>query len=259
MRNLRLTLEYDGTAYAGWQVQDNGATIQGALEAALATLLKEPVRITGSGRTDAGVHALGQVANFCTEARIPLKGVVHGLNALLPRDISVRRADDVPLTFDSRRSAREKTYQYFLHRADTPSALARRTSWWLRGPLDLASAERAAQLLEGTHDFGAFRAAGCDAVHSVRTLLEVALMPRGEFLEIRVRGNGFLRHMVRILVGTLVEVGQGRRSVASVAELLETFDRGRAGVTAPPQGLVLAEVRYDVTPLESYPCLPPLP
>jgi tRNA pseudouridine38-40 synthase len=254
VRNLRLTLEYDGTAYAGWQVQENGSTIQGELEAALARLLKEPVRVTGSGRTDAGVHAVGQVANFRTEARIPLKGVLHGLNALLPRDIAVRRAEEVPAEFDSRRSAREKTYQYFLHRADTPSALARRTSWWQRGAFDLEAAGDAARLLEGTHDFGAFRATGCDAAHSVRTIRDVGLLPRGEFLEVRVRGNGFLRHMVRILVGTLVEVGQGRRSVASVAELLETCDRGRAGMTAPAHGLFLAEVCYDVTPLESYPC-----
>ncbi|MBI5016420.1 MAG: tRNA pseudouridine(38-40) synthase TruA [Deltaproteobacteria bacterium] len=253
MRNIRLTIEYDGTDYAGWQVQDNGRTLQGELEAALASLLREPVRITGSGRTDAGVHALAQVANFRTSSLVPLRGVLHGTNALLPRDITLRRAEVVPADFDSRRSALEKTYQYFVRRADTPSAFARRTSWWVRGAFDLAAAERAAALLEGTHDFGAFRAAGCDAAHSVRTVREVALVPRGDFLEVRVRGNGFLRHMVRIVVGTLVEVGQGRRSAASLTELLETGDRGRAGVTAPPHGLFLAEVRYDVAALESCP------
>lgn len=253
MRNLRLTLEYDGTAYVGWQVQENGPTIQGALEAALARLLKEEVRVTGSGRTDAGVHALGQVANFRTEAPIPLKGVVCGLNALLPRDVAVRRAEEVPLAFDSRRSAKSKLYQYFLHHCEAPSALARRTSWWLRGRFDVDAAARAAACLSGTHDFGAFRAAGCDAAHAVRTVEEVSLLRRGEFVEVRARGNGFLRHMVRIVVGTLVEVGQGRRAEASMAELLESRDRGRAGATAPAHGLFLAEVRYDAPVFEAWP------
>lgn len=253
MRNLRLTLEYDGTAYAGWQVQENGPTIQGELEAALARLLKREVRVTGSGRTDAGVHAVGQVANFRTEAPIPLKGVACGLNALLPCDIAVRRAEEVPLDFDSRRSAKQKTYRYFLHLAETPSALARRTSWWLRGRFDVEAAARAAACLVGTHDFAAFRAAGCDAPHSVRTVEELSLVPRGEFLEVCVRGNGFLRHMVRIVVGTLVEVGQGRRDAASLPALLASGDRGRAGATAPARGLFLCEVLYDAPVSGAYP------
>jgi len=253
VRNIRLTLEYDGTGYAGWQVQDNGPTIQGELEAALAALLKAPTRVTGSGRTDAGVHALGQVANFRTEARIPLRGVVHGLNGLLPRDISVRRAEEVPLKFDARRSAKEKRYQYFLHLAPTPSAFARRTSWRVFPPPDLEAMVRAAAHLVGTHDFGAFRAAGCDAPHAVREIREVVVSRRGEFAEIAVRGTAFLRHMVRIIVGTLVEVGQARRDPDSLPALLESGDRGAAGITAPPQGLFLAEVRYADTPLEVFP------
>lgn len=253
MRNIRLTLEYDGTAYAGWQVQANGPTVQGALEEGLARLLKHTVRVTASGRTDAGVHALGQAANFRTEARIPLRGVLLGLNALLPRDIAVRRAEEVPADFDSRRCAKEKTYQYFLYVGDAPSAFGRRTSWRVPPPLDLGAMERAAAHLVGTHDFGAFRAAGCDAPHAVRAVHEVRVTPRGEYLEVSVRGTAFLRHMVRIIVGTLVEVGQGRRSPASVAELLDCGDRARAGVTAPPQGLFLAEVRYDAPVRESFP------
>ncbi|MDW7711664.1 MAG: tRNA pseudouridine(38-40) synthase TruA [Deferrisomatales bacterium] len=253
MRNIRLTLEYDGTAYAGWQVQDNGPTVQGSVETALAALLEHPVRVTASGRTDAGVHALGQAANFRTGARIPLRGVVHGLNGLLPRDIAVRRADEVPADFDSRRSAKEKTYQYFLHTGAVPSAFARRTSWRVPASLDLAAMGRAAAHLEGTHDFGAFRAAGCDAPHAVRRVHEVRVTPRGEYVEVAVRGTAFLRHMVRIIVGTLVEVGRGRRHPDTVAELLRTGDRGGAGVTAPPQGLFLAEVRYEVPVLESFP------
>lgn len=253
MRNLRLTLEYDGTAYAGWQVQEASPTVQGAVETALEKLLKHPVRVTASGRTDAGVHALGQVANFRTPAPVPLRGVVHGLNALLPRDIAVRRADEVPAEFDSRRSAKEKTYQYFLHVGGAPSAFARPTSWRVPPPLDLAAMETAAAQLVGTHDFGAFRSAGCDAPHAVRAVHEVRVVPRGEYVEVAVRGTAFLRHMVRIIVGTLVEVGRGRRSPDSVAELLASGDRGRAGVTAPPQGLFLAEVRYDTPALEAFP------
>jgi tRNA pseudouridine38-40 synthase len=253
VRNVRLVLEYDGTAYAGWQVQENAPTIQGALEAALATLLKVPTRVTGSGRTDAGVHALGQVANFYTEARVPLRGFVHGVNALLPRDIAVRRAEEMPPGFDARRSAKGKTYQYFLHLGPTPSAFARRTSWRVCPPPDLTAMGRAAAHVVGTRDFGAFRAAGCDAAHAVREIQELCVTRRGEFAEIAVRGTAFLRHMVRIMVGTLVEVGLGRRDPDSLPALLATGDRGEAGPTAPPQGLFLAEVRYDVAPLESFP------
>ncbi len=253
VRNLRLHLEYEGTAYAGWQVQDNAPTVQGTLEGALATLLKAPVRITGAGRTDAGVHALGQVANFRTEATVPLKGFLHGLNNLLPPDITVRRVDELEPGFDSRRSAKEKTYQYFLHHAPSPSAFARRTAWHIHGPLDGEALARAAADVVGTHDFEAFRSAGCDATHAVRTIHETWVVRRGEFVEIGVRGNAFLRHMVRILVGTLVEVGRGKRSPASVPALIRSRDRSLAGPTAPPQGLFLKEVRYDVEPLETCP------
>jgi len=253
VRNIRLTLEYDGTGYAGWQVQQSAPTVQGALETALSALLKGPIRVTGSGRTDAGVHALAQVANFHTDARVPLRGFLHGLNRLLPRDITVRRAEEVPLDFDARRSAREKTYQYFLHLGPAPSAFARRTSWRVFPAPDLEAMGRAAAHLVGTHDFGAFRAAGCDAPHAVREIREILVTRRGEFAEIAVRGTAFLRHMVRILVGTLVEVGQGRRDPDSLPGLLTRGDREEAGITAPPQGLFLAEVRYETPPLECYP------
>jgi tRNA pseudouridine38-40 synthase len=253
VRNIRLTLEYEGTAYAGWQVQDHAPTIQAELEAALGVLLKHSVRVTGSGRTDAGVHALGQVANFRTETRIPLRGVLHGLNALLPKDIAVRRAEEVPPVFDSRRSAKEKTYQYFLHVGPVPSAFARRTSWRITGSLDLDALRSAAGRFVGTHDFGAFRSAGCDASHAVRTVHDLWVAERGEFVEIGVRGTAFLRHMVRILVGTLVEVGLGKRPAEAVDELLAKGDRKLAGPTAPPQGLFLKAVLYDVASLETYP------
>jgi len=253
MRNLRLTLEYDGTDYAGWQVQHNAPSVQGAVESALERMLEHPVRVVASGRTDAGVHALGQVANFRTDRTIPLRGVLHGLNALLPEDVAVRRVDEVPLEFDSRRSAKEKTYHYRLHCGAAPSAFARRTSWRIPPPLDLEAMANAGRHLVGTHDFGAFRSAGCDAPHAVRAVHEVWVKPAGEEVEIGVRGTAFLRHMVRIVVGTLVEVGKGRRDPDCVARALASRRREDAGVTAPPQGLFLREVRYDVPVLETAP------
>jgi tRNA pseudouridine38-40 synthase len=246
-------LEYIGTDYAGWQIQENAPTVQSEVEKSLATMLRCPVRLTASGRTDSGVHALGQVANFRTSAPIPLTGFFHGLNGLLPHDIAVRRVDEVPLDFDSRRSAREKIYQYFLYLGAAPSAFARRTSWRPPGSLDPARLEQGARHLVGRHDFGAFRSAGCDAPHAVREVRELWVKPRGEYLEIGVRGTAFLRHMVRIMVGTLVEVGQGKREPDSMKTLLEGGDRTLAGPTAPPQGLFLAQVRYDVCPLETCP------
>jgi tRNA pseudouridine38-40 synthase len=253
MRNIRLTLEYDGSGYAGWQVQDNALTVQAVVEAALERLLKHPQRVTAAGRTDAGVHALGQVVNFHTAAGVPLKGFVHGLNALLPRDVTVRAASRVSDAFDSRRSATDKTYRYFLHCAPTPSAFARRTSWHLARPLDLGAMRTAAAHLVGTHDFSAFRSSGCDAPHAVRQIHEMTLLERGEYVELSVRGNAFLRNMVRIIVGTLVEVGSARRQPDSIPGLLEEGDRARAGITAPPQGLFLVEVSYAEPPLEAYP------
>lgn len=253
MRNIRLLLEYDGTDYAGWQLQPGERTLQGALEEALSALVKAPVRVNASGRTDAGVHALGQVANFHTESTAPLKAFVRGTNALLPRDVSVRRADEVPLDFDSRRSARGKTYRYRIQNAPTPSALARRTSWWLSGALDAEAMQRAAQALVGCHDYEAFRSAGCDAAHANREIYSAQVRREGEFIDFTVRGSGFLRHMVRIIAGTLVEVGFGRMDAAEMPALLASRDRNLAGMTAPAQGLTLIEVYYDLEPGEAYP------
>ncbi len=252
-RNIALVLEYDGTGYGGWQVQPNAPSIQAEVESALETLLKSRVRVTASGRTDAGVHALGQVVHFRTRGRIPLKGLFHGLNSLLPPAVAVRRVHEMPPEFDARRSAREKTYRYRIHRAAAPSAFARPFSWRLTGPLDLTAMAEAGRRLVGTHDFAAFRAAGCGAVTTVRTVTAVDLIRRGEFLEIEVTGNGFLRHMVRIMVGTLVEVGRGRMTVGDVADLLSRPDREGAGPTAPARGLVLVAVRYSTSPLGSFP------
>lgn len=245
MRTIQLTLEYDGTDYVGWQIQANGRSIQGELERALAALLKERVKATGAGRTDAGVHALGQAASLRTESRAPLKAFVLGLNSLLPRDIAVRAASERPPEFDARRSARGKIYRYRVVNRPVRTPLAQRYAWELYAPLDDAAMARAARPLLGRHDFSAFRASDCEAPHAVRELRKLSVAREGEEVILEVEATAFLKHMVRNLVGTLVEVGQGRRAESSIAELLASRDRGLAGATAPARGLCLVQVFYE--------------
>ena len=246
MPTVKLVLEYDGTRYVGWQVQPNGPSIQAELEKALATLHKAPVRVTGAGRTDAGVHALGQVASFAVERALPLTAYVLGMNALLPDDVAVREAEVRDGPFDARRDARGKRYRYRIENAPTRAPLGRLQAWQVFRPLDVAAMRAAAGHLVGRHDFGAFQAADCEAHHAVRDLrrLEVLGEARGA-IEVVAEATAFLKHMVRNLVGTLVEVGLGARDAASMPELLASRDRTRAGRTAPPQGLVLEQVFYE--------------
>lgn len=244
VRTIKLTIEYDGTDYVGWQHQPNGPSIQDALEKALTRLLKEPVRITGSGRTDAGVHAEGQVASFTTAKTLPLKAFVAGTNSLLPDDIAVREAEEREPGFDARRSARGKLYRYRILNRPTRSPLWRRTAWQIFRPLDVESMQRAATDLLGRHDFSAFRASDCGARTTVREIRHVGIERQGELITLDFEATAFLKHMVRNLVGTLVEVGLGKRSPDSLAALLEGRDRTRAGVTAPAHGLCLVEVYY---------------
>lgn len=243
--NVRLTIEYDGTNYRGWQIQPSGSTIQGALEDALKVLLQQHVRIHGSGRTDSGVHAIGQVANFiCAEGR-DLGKLQAGLNALTPHDIVVKRVAAVGATFDARRDARVRIYEYHLWTQPWESVFQRRYAWHVPRMLQVPRMHEALPFLEGAHDFSSFRAAGCGASHPVRHIYRNTLVEREGELVYRVEASGYLRHMVRNIVGTLVEVGLGERSVEGVQDLLEARDRTRAGPTAPPQGLFLTEVRYD--------------
>ncbi|GFE59250.1 tRNA pseudouridine(38-40) synthase TruA [Geobacter sp. AOG1] len=244
MRNIKLIIEYDGTNYAGWQLQPNGVTIQQVLEEALATLLHEPVRLHGSGRTDAGVHARGMVACFTTEKTIPLRAFSDGLNTLLPQDVVVRQATEVTTDFHPRYAATGKLYRYTIHAGGRRSPLSRLYSWHLRGELDLDVMRRAAACLVGEHDFAALRGAGCAARTTVRRVDGVVIEKHGELVTIDVRGSGFLRHMVRNMVGTLVEVGQGRRAADSIPDLLAAGERSKAGITAPACGLCLVEVYY---------------
>jgi tRNA pseudouridine38-40 synthase len=248
VRHIRLIVEYDGTALCGWQRQANGPTVQGHLEEALARLLTHEVSVVGASRTDAGVHARGQVASFRTERAIPLHGIRRGLNSLLPPAIAIVEASEVPDDFHPRFSATGKHYRYLVFTRGDRSPRWRDRAWHHPGPLDLAAMRQAAAALLGEHDFAAFRAAGCTARHTLRRIDDIAIAEDPAelaLLGIDVRGNAFLRNMVRILVGTLVEVGAGRRPIEQVAEILASRDRTRAGITAPAQGLELVCVRYD--------------
>jgi tRNA pseudouridine38-40 synthase len=244
MKTIRLTIEYDGTAYVGWQIQANGLAVQQVVEEALTRLLGEPTRLISSGRTDAGVHALGMAAHFVAPRDLPLSAYREGLNRLLPADVAVREAAEVAADFHARFDAKGKWYRYSILHAPVRSPLAARTSWHLRGPLDEEAMREGAAALDGTHDFAAFRASGCDAATTVREIHAVELARQGNLLHIDVKGSGFLRNMVRIMVGTLVEIGQGKMSIAQLRELLRGGGREGAGKTAPPQGLCLMEVWY---------------
>jgi tRNA pseudouridine38-40 synthase len=246
---VKLTLEYDGTRYVGWQVQPNGPSVQAAVERALATLHKSPRRVTAAGRTDAGVHALGQVASFHEAAPLPRAAYVEGMNALLPGDVAVRAASLEPEGFDARRSARGKRYRYRIARGPTRAPLSRLYTWQIFRPLDLVEMRAAAACLVGRHDFAAFQAADCAAHHAVRDLTRLDLVEGAEgAVEVVCEATAFVKHMVRNIVGTLVEVGIRRRRAESMPELLASGDRTRAGRTAPPQGLVLEEVFYGARP-----------
>jgi tRNA pseudouridine38-40 synthase len=249
MPRLKLTLEYDGTRFVGWQVQPNGPSVQAALEDGLARLLGEPVSVFCAGRTDSGVHAAGQVACFDTPRVLPMKAYIRGLNGLLPDDLAVVSAMEVPEGFDPRRWSRGKRYRYRLSNRPTRSPLRRLTHWEVFAPLDVDAMRRAAVHLLGRHDFSAFRAADCQAKHAVREVRSLTVEGQsGDEVSFVVEGTAFLKHMVRNLVGTLVEVGKGRRPEAWVAEVLASRNRKRAGPTAPPQGLVMEEVFYGDGP-----------
>jgi len=254
LRNIRLLLEYDGTRYHGWQRQAEALTIQQVLEASLERLTGERIALIGSGRTDAGVHARGQVANFRTASVIPLRAFHQGLNSLLPRDLAVLSAAEAKPSFHARKSARAKTYEYRILNGPQPSPLHRHYAWWLAPPLNLAAMAQAAAALPGEHDFTAFRASGSDNLNPVRRVLAAEWRDdSGGWLIFTITATGFLRGMVRSLVGTLAEVGRGKAPPTRLAELLESRARRLAGPTAPPQGLYLVEVFYEDEAVSSQP------
>ncbi len=249
MPRIKLTLEYDGTNYVGWQIQPNGQSVQGRLQLALAELLGHRVQVEAAGRTDAGVHALGQVACFDTHRALPLKAYWMGLNGLLPEDIAVVRAEEVPPDFDPRRYSRGKRYRYLVSNRRSRSPLRRHTHWEIFQPLDLLAMQEASRCLVGRHDFSAFRAADCQAKHSIRELFAVLVEGQvGDEISFTIEGTAFLKHMVRNIVGSLVDVGKSRQPPSWMQKVLESRDRTQAGPTAPAHGLTLVEIFYGENP-----------
>jgi tRNA pseudouridine38-40 synthase len=248
MRWLKLTVAYDGGAYAGWQVQPDEPTVQGALEAAWLEITQETVRITAAGRTDAGVHALGQVVGVETSSRLSNGELQRGLNAMLPPDVAVLSVEDAREGFHATYDAQGKRYRYQIHNGRTPSVFERHWTWHYPQLLDAELMHRAGQALVGRHDFSSFESAGSERPDSVRTITELTVERGGgemaDRITIEVAGDGFLYNMVRAIVGTLVEVGKGAREVSWPAEVLAACDRRQAGQTAPPHGLFLVSVQY---------------
>ena len=244
MRNLKLIVAYDGTGYSGWQVQPNRKTIQGVLEDRLGRMLGETVRLAGAGRTDAGVHARGQVANFHTACRIPIDGLRQGLNARLPRQIRVLRVDEVDEVFHSRTDAVSKEYSYSILVGDVLSPFDAPFVTELRGALEIGAMEDAACRFEGRHDFTSFCASACRQENRTRTITSSRVIGNGARIVYRVSADGFLHHMVRNIVGTLLLVGRGKVGADAIGSILAARDRRAAGPCAPPQGLVLEKVFY---------------
>lgn len=244
MPTVLLTISYDGTNYSGWQVQPNGLAVQQVVEDALEQLLKERVQVRSSGRTDAGVHALAMAASFTTSRNLPMKAFVEGANRFLPADIAVQSARIVPDGFKPITMAYAKRYRYTILNSSVRSPLDRLYSWQVREPLNIAVMEDATRLFIGTHDFAAFRASNCVAKTTVRRIDDVQITTHGNRITIDVTGGGFLKNMVRVMVGTLVDVGKGRFSPTHIERLLQEGDRKEAGSTAPACGLCLMYVIY---------------
>jgi tRNA pseudouridine38-40 synthase len=241
---IAVGVEYDGSAYAGWQVQPSLPTIQQLLEAALGKIAAEPVALTCAGRTDAGVHAHGQVAHFDTGALRSLRSWVLGANSELPADVSVSWARPVPAHFHARYSAEARTYRYLIMNRTARSALSARRATWIHRPLDDERMMQAAPLLEGEHDFSAFRSAQCQARSPVRRLERLTVQRHGDWILIEATANAFLHHMMRNLVGLLVAIGRGDAAPSWAREVLDGRDRTRAAATAAAGGLYLLSVRY---------------
>jgi tRNA pseudouridine38-40 synthase len=245
LTTLRLTVEYDGTNFSGFQWQPAVRTVASVLEAALSRLLAERVKLTAAGRTDAGVHASGQVVSFCTASAFPFDRLAAALNSLLPEDLSVRETTVVERGFSARFSARERTYLYAIRNRHARSALLARYAHLVVYPLDLAAMRAAAGYLVGTHDFRSFCGTLPDGGSTLRTVARLEIEPCGELVRIAVTADGFLHHMVRAIVGTLLECGRGRRAPGELRAILAARDRSAGGVNAPACGLYLAGVRFE--------------
>ncbi len=245
MRNIKLLIEYDGTNYQGWQIQPEGPTVQGILEEKIGLLTGQPVQLFGSGRTDSGVHALGQVAHFRTQSQMDVRTIQRALNSLLPRDIVIQKAEEVGQGFHARKHSKSKIYEYRILNRNLRSAFHRGYVWHIPQKLDLTEMKKATQSLIGEHDFSAFRTVGSPTRTTVRRVIR-AEWKRGQngLIRFEIEANGFLKQMVRSIVGTLVEVGKGKLKAGDIPKILDSRDRKEAGPTAPAQGLFLKEVKY---------------
>jgi len=244
MSIVKLTMGYDGLEYHGWQKQPDLQTIQGSLEGGLKRITGNAIPVYGAGRTDAGVHAYGQVAHF--ESPVPFESVrwVRALNAVIPKDIVIHSAEAVPDTFHARFSAKGKTYTYFIHNGQRRSPHQRRTSWFVPSPLNLDRMRAASMVLSGEHDFTSFAASNGEVKDCNLILEEILIQKQGDQIKTTLKAHRFLKYMVRNIVGFLIGVGRGRFGVEEVATVLSSRDRGMAGLTAPPQGLFLVKVEY---------------
>ncbi len=242
-KRVRLTVAYDGTNYHGWQVQKNGITIESELNRCLSDLLQEPIEVIGASRTDSGVHALGNIAVFDTVNRMPAEKISYALNQRLPEDIRIQKSEAVASDWHPRRCESRKTYEYRVYRGQFPMPVRRLYSLFTYRMLDVNRMREAAAYLEGEHDFKSFCQTGAQVESTVRTLYFVEIEEQGEELVIRVCGNGFLYNMVRIIAGTLLEIGEGKRDPMDIFTILEEKDRAAAGPTAPAHGLTL--VKYE--------------
>lgn len=245
VRNIKLTFEYDGTDFFGYQRQREGRTVQGELEKALSVITDRAVTVYSAGRTDTGVHALGQVANFHTESGLAIDRMMKGLNSILPGDIAIKRIEIVPDDFHARFSARSRRYEYFIDPRPLRSVFNRRFALHVPYSIDSEAIRKACRYLPGEKDFSSFRCSHDASDHSVRRIIEAGIDVRGEVLALFFEGSSFLQHMVRIIVGTLLSVGRGRMTAEMFSEVIDAKDRRVAGPTAPPHGLYLTRVRYS--------------
>ena len=244
MRNIKLTIEYDGKDFNGWQKQPNKLNIQGEIERAIEEITGEQVDLYGSGRTDAGVHSLGQVANFKTNSKLPIEKVAIAINSKLKKSIRIKKAEEVSENFHSRYNCHKKKYRYIINNSSQGSAIYRGLEYHVSQKLNADEMKKAIKFFEGEHDFKAFKSSGTSSKSSVRTIYNAELKQNGERIIIELTGNGFLYNMVRIISGTLLEVGLGNIKAEDIPNIIESKDRKMAGKTLPPHGLYLVEVMY---------------
>ena len=244
MRNIKLTIEYDGKGFNGWQKQPNKLNIQGEIEAVIEGITGEKVELAASGRTDAGVHSFGQVANFKTNSNSPIEKFPIAINSKLKKSIVIKNAEEVDERFHSRYNCKQKTYRYVINNSEYPSAIYRNLEYHIPQKLDVNLMKKAIKHFEGEHDFAGFKASGTSSKSSIRTIYKAEIKEENGRICIYLTGNGFLYNMVRIISGTLVEVGLGKIKPEEITNIIESKDRQKAGKTLPPQGLYLMEVEY---------------